>query len=135
MKRILIDTDILSYYLFKEYPTLNQNFEAYIKQGGSIYVGRPTIFEIESGLKAKNAGIQFIKFQEFIKNQQILEITAQSAQLSATMYAHLHQIGRHSGVNDLYLAGIAQANSLSICTNNEKDYDSIPDLEIINWMK
>jgi predicted nucleic acid-binding protein len=64
-----------------------------------------------------------------------LEITAQSAQISAEMYAHLYQIGRHSGVNDLYLAGIAQANSLVICTNNEKDYDNIPNLEIINWMK
>jgi tRNA(fMet)-specific endonuclease VapC len=135
MKKVLVDTDILTYYLFKDYPILKQNFEDYLNQQGFIFIGRPTIFEIESGLKAKNASTQLSKFNEFIKNHQILEITAQSAQISAEMYAHLYQIGRHSGVNDLYLAGIAQANSLVICTNNEKDYDNIPNLEIINWMK
>ncbi|NJL15665.1 MAG: type II toxin-antitoxin system VapC family toxin [Microscillaceae bacterium] len=135
MKKVLIDTDILSYYLFKEYSILKQNFENYLNSEGFVYIGRPTIFEVESGLKAKNASAQLTKFYGFIAHQQILEITATSAQLSADMYAHLHQIGKHSGVNDLYLAGIAQANNLSICTNNEKDYAHISDLEIINWMK
>jgi tRNA(fMet)-specific endonuclease VapC len=135
MKKVLVDTDILSYYLFKEYPILKQNFDDYLLHQGFVWMGRPTIFEIESGLKAKNAFTQLTKFYGFIAHHQILEITATSAQLSAEMYAHLHQIGKHSGVNDLYLAGIAQANNLSICTNNEKDYIHIPNIDMINWMK
>ncbi|MDX2303178.1 MAG: type II toxin-antitoxin system VapC family toxin [Microscillaceae bacterium] len=135
MKQVLVDTDILSYYLFKNYPIVKQNIEAFLLNEGFIHIGRPTIFEIESGLKAKNAISQLSQFHTFIEGQQILEITQQSAQISANIYAHLYNIGKHTGVNDLYLAGIALENDLIISTNNEKDYQFIPDLEIINWTK
>ncbi|TAE15306.1 MAG: type II toxin-antitoxin system VapC family toxin [Bacteroidetes bacterium] len=135
MKKVLIDTDMLTYYLFKDYPQVKQHFEAYLAHYGFVYVGRPTIFEIESGLLTKKAYKKLEQFHDFIQQQVILEITESSAQISAQIYAHLSNIGKHSGTNDLYLAGIARSNDFAICTNNEKDYENIPDLEIVNWAK
>ncbi len=135
MMKVLVDTDILTYYLFKDYPQVKQNFEHYLSEFSFVYIGRPTVFEIESGLLTKKAYKQLTIFQEFIQKQTILEITELSAHISAKNYAYLVSVGKHSGTNDLYLAGIAQSNELAICTNNEKDYENIPNLTIINWTK
>lgn len=135
MIKVLVDTDILTYYLFKDYPKVKQNFETYLAEFDFVCIGRPTIFEIESGLLTKKAYKQLAIFQDFIQKQTILEITELSAHISAQNYAYLVSIGKHSGVNDLYLAGIAQSNELAICTNNEKDYENIPNLMIVNWTK
>ncbi|MCP5493186.1 MAG: hypothetical protein H7A23_01390 [Leptospiraceae bacterium] len=40
---------------------------------------------------------------------------------------------KHSGNYDILIAGIAIANNLTLVTNNEKDYENISDLDIINW--
>lgn len=135
MKEIIVDTDILSYYLFKNYPTLSKKFGDYIDKVGYINIARPTVFEIESGLRAKNAFSQLKKFEKFLDKQRVVELTQRSAHLSAKMYASLRKKGLHSGVNDLYIAGIALENDLIICTNNEKDYKNIAEIEIINWLE
>lgn len=135
MKEVLVDTDILSYYLFKDYPILTKNFDNYLEKMRYINITRPTIFEVESGLRAKNAFAKLDKFQDFITKHKILELTEHSAHLSAKIYATLRQTGLHSGVNDLYIAGIALENNLVICTNNIKDYENISNIQIINWLE
>jgi tRNA(fMet)-specific endonuclease VapC len=135
MKEVLVDTDILSYYLFKDYPILTKNFNNYLDTIEYINIARPTIFEVESGLRSKNAFAKLDKFQDFITKHKILELTEHSAHLSAKIYANLRQTGLHSGVNDLYIAGIALANNLTICTNNVKDYENISNLQIVNWLE
>ncbi len=135
MIQVVVDTDILSYYLFKDYPVLTKNFNAYLDIMGYINIARPTVFEVESGLRAKNAFGKLDKFQDFITKHKILELTEHSAHLSAKMYATLRQTGLHSGVNDLYIAGIALENNLAICTNNTKDYENISNLQIVNWLE
>ena len=52
MKESLLDTDIISYY-FRKNPQVLKNFEEYINTHQKIKISRITIYEIESGLKAK----------------------------------------------------------------------------------
>lgn len=85
------------------------------------------------GLKAKNATKQLADFRELIAKHQILEVTEISAEISSDIYAHLRKIGKHTGSYDILIAGIALANNLTLVTNNEKDYENIQGLEIVNW--
>jgi len=132
MKQVIIDTDILSYYM-KGQSTVVENFENHINELGFVYISRITIIEILGGLKSKNADKQISKLKNFIAKHKILDTSEFSSEISSSIFAQLQKIGKHSGNYDILIAGIAIANNLTLVTNNEKDYENIHDLEIINW--
>ncbi|MEN8122271.1 MAG: type II toxin-antitoxin system VapC family toxin [Bacteroidota bacterium] len=134
MKSIIVDTDILSYY-FKKDEQVVKKFDTYIKDNNHLYISRVTVFEILSGLKYKGATKQLHEFREFIKQHTILEITAASIEISSEIFAYLRHKGKTGGRADILIAGIALANNFVLSTNNTKDYNSIPDIELVNWKK
>ncbi|WP_338791896.1 type II toxin-antitoxin system VapC family toxin [Bernardetia sp. MNP-M8] len=133
-KKVLLDTDILSYYL-KKNPVVVANFENYLAEHHQVFISRITVIEIMGGLKVKSASKQLEFFENFISSFQILDTSKEVAQLASSIFAELYKKGRHSGNFDVLNAAIAMANNLAICTNNEKDYENIDGLEILNWTK
>ncbi len=131
--KVLVDTDILSYIFKQKNPLLIANYEAYIMEHKLLYISRITVIEILGGLKAKNATKQLADFEDFIKNHIILDTNQDVARVASEIFAQLYKMGRHSGNYDILNAAIAITNDLAICTNNEKDYENIIGLEIINW--
>lgn len=132
MKKFLLDTDIIS-YIMKKNPTVLTNYNKYSEKDDYIFISRISVVEILGGLKARNAEKQIKEFNELIANHKILDTTELSANISSDIYARLTKIGKHSGNYDILIAGIAIANNLKLVTNNEKDYENIDDLEIVNW--
>jgi tRNA(fMet)-specific endonuclease VapC len=132
--KILVDTDILSYYL-KGYADVVQVFDEYEKLHGPVYISRITIVEILGGLKAKKAAAQETRFREFIKTRNILEIDEITGELASDIIAYLYQTGRHSGNYDIFIAATAIQHQLSLSTNNLKDYANVPGLDLVNWRK
>jgi tRNA(fMet)-specific endonuclease VapC len=65
-------------------------------------------------------------FDDFVRNNNIIHITEASAKISGNIYASLRQQGITIGTSDLLIAGIALENDLTLITNNEKHYSSIP---------
>lgn len=130
--KILIDTDILSYYL-KGIPEVVDSFNAFKQQKGTIFVSRITIIEILGGLKIKNASKQEAQFRQFIKTQNILEIDEKIGELASEIFAYLHKVGRHSGNYDILIAATALSHQATLCSNNVKDYQNIPNLQLVNW--
>lgn len=136
MNQALIDTNILSYYLFKKnvYPNVVQNFNLYIQKHGSIYIGRPSIYETLAGLKYKNSSQKMKDFDNFIQQHTVLEITEKSTEISSDIYAELRRKGITIDENDIYLAGIALEHDLEFCTNNTKHFKDISNLKLTNWV-
>jgi len=134
MNRVLIDTDILSYY-FKGEPTVVNNFKAYLDQFDIIEISIITYYEITSGLLAKNAHVQLEVFQKFASENIILPVTEKSAKISAEIFATLKQSGNLVDDIDLLIAGIAIENNMVFATNNESHFRRIPGLSILNWRK
>jgi tRNA(fMet)-specific endonuclease VapC len=75
------------------------------------------------------------EFEEFVTNNTIIHISEESAKLSGDLYANLRQKGITIGTSDILIAGIAIENELTLITNNERHYSSIPGLKIENWKK
>ncbi len=134
MNESLVDTDILSFY-FKGDSTVVEKFNDYLKQFDVINISIITYYEILGGLKYKKAEKQLIEFEEFVTNNTIIHISEESAKLSGDLYANLRQKGITIGISDILIAGIAIENELTLITNNERHYSTIPGLKIENWKK
>lgn len=134
MNRVLIDTDILSYFL-KGDEKVVANFTNYLNHFEILEISVITYYEIESGLKAKKAASQLKIFEEFINHHLILSVTEGSAKISSDLYGSLKLSGKVVDDMDLLIAGIAIENNMSLATNNEKHFERIPGLTIQNWKK
>ncbi len=132
MPKTLIDTDILSYFL-KGYPEVVNKLEAYEQSEGPVFISRITVVEVLGGLKAKNAERQEAQFRKFISTRQILEIGERTGEIAAVLIAFLYQNGLHSGSYDILIAATALENELVLCTNNTKDYQHLPGIQLANW--
>ena len=133
-KKVLLDTDILSYYL-KKSPIVVANYKNYLAEHHQISISRITVIEVVGGLKAKSAFKQIEFFENLISSFQILDTSKEVAELASSIFAELYKKGRHSGNFDVLNAAIAMANDLAICTNNEKDYENISGLDSVNWTR
>ena len=132
MNRVLIDTDILSYY-FKGDKKVIENFELYLKHHDLIEISIITYYEILGGLLAKNALKQLNVFEDFVVDNLVIPMTDNSAKISAELYSTLRQSGKIIDDIDLLIAGIAIDNDLTLITNNENHFNRIPGLKIGNW--
>jgi tRNA(fMet)-specific endonuclease VapC len=134
MNRVLVDTDILSYY-FKGDKIVVENFRKYLEQFDLIEISLITYYEIVSGLLAKNALKQLNLFDEFISGNLIVPMTEKSARISSELYSTLKQSGKIVDDVDLFIAGIAIENDMVLATNNDSHFARIPGLTIENWKK
>jgi tRNA(fMet)-specific endonuclease VapC len=134
MNRVLIDTDILSYY-FKGDSDVVRNFSKYLDQYDLIEISLVTYYEITSGLLAKNALKQLAVFEDFVAENIVLPLTEKSVKISAELYSTLRQTGNSLDDIDLLIAGVAIENEMTLVTNNENHFGRIPGLRIENWKK
>lgn len=134
MTESLVDTDILSFY-FKGDSRVIENFNDYLKEFDVINISIITYYEILGGLRFKKAEKQIKEFEEFVNNNTIIHISEESAKISGDIYADLRLKGITIGTSDILIAGIAIENELTLITNNERHYDSIPGLKMENWKK
>lgn len=134
MKEALLDTDILSFY-FKGDSKVVEKVKTYLKAYDQINISIVTYYEIIGGLKFKKAQAQRKEFEEFVKNNNIVSITEESAQVAGDIYAELRAKRITIGTSDILIAGIAIENDLILVTNNEKNFEIISKLKIQNWKK
>lgn len=134
MNRVLIDTDILSYF-FKGDADVAKSFAKYLDHFDLIEISIITYYEITSGLLAKNAFKQLTVFEDFVSENLVLPVSEKSVRKSAELYAFLKQSGNMLDDIDLLIAGIAIENKMVLVTNNESHFGRIPGLKIENWKK
>jgi tRNA(fMet)-specific endonuclease VapC len=134
MNRILIDTDILSYY-FKGSEVVIRNFERYLQKFELLEISLITYYEISSGLLAKNAQKQLRIFEDFVEDNLVLPITEKSARISSEIYSILKSSGNLIDDIDLLIAGLAIENDMILATNNMAHFSRIPNLKTINWSR
>jgi tRNA(fMet)-specific endonuclease VapC len=95
MNRVLIDTDILSYY-FNGDKTVISNFEKYLKSYDLIEISLITYYEVVGGLLAKNALKQLNVFEDFLTENLVIPMTENSAKISAEVVLYTKTNWQHS---------------------------------------
>lgn len=132
MKKALIDTDILSYFLKGDDHVIDKVQECLVLND-QLSFSEITYFEILAGLEFKQANQQLEKFDDFVSKCSIIKLTLNSIKISAKIYGELRRKGIQMGTPDILIAGIAIENKLNLITNNMKDYHSIEELSLENW--
>ena len=134
MNEVLVDTDILSYYLNGDKKIIAK-FAEYLSNYEFLNLSIITYYEIVSGLIFKNATVKLKRFEEFIQDCKIYPVTKKSAKISSEIYSELRKSGKPLDDIDLLIAGIAIENDLILATNNEKHFGKIKQIKIENWIK
>lgn len=133
MKPVLVDTDILSYFL-KGNEKVFLRFQEYLRDFDHINISIITYYEIASGLTFKSAEKQLRIFEEFCSSSAIINLSKDSIKMSAEIYANQRKKGEAVDDIDILIAGIAISNDMVLITNNTKHFGKIDGLEIDNWM-
>lgn len=134
MEACLLDTDITSYFL-KGIPNVISHGNTYLAQHGQFQFSEITVFEVLSGLKAKQATKQLSQFRQFIRQHIIHPVTTEVLEQASDLYAHSVHLGMSIGPSDLIIAATALEHQLLLNTNNQKHFQHLPDLVLANWAK
>lgn len=134
MKKYLLDTNICIYSLKNNNQNIVKNF--ILHEDDDIYISIFTIAELLLGLeKGKFSKTQINNTKEFISKFEVVYFGVKEAEIYAKIRANLEKNGCSIGAMDTLIASVALANDLTIVTNNEKEFQRVPNLKIENWTK
>ena len=132
----LLDTNILS-YLFQGNQKVASRLETIQQQ--NLATCSLVVAELFYGAKnapTKNRQAELQDFYEgLIYDLKIFDFDTQSAIIFAELKQLRIKTGKIIGDFDLMIASICLNNNLILVTNNSKDFESIPKLQVENWTK
>lgn len=132
--KILLDTDLLS-YLMRGQAEVTAHAHTYLAQYGRLSFSLITRYEILRGLYAKNATAQAQRFLALCHRSDVLGVSEAVIDRAAELYGELRQRGIQIGDADLLIAATALVHDLTLGTNNERHFEVIDDLSLVNWMR
>lgn len=132
MTPVLVDTDILSRF-FRNDPIVVKHFNHYVQLYNKINISIITYYEVLSGLLHRDARKQLDRFQEFVRENQVLPLNSEAVEQAAYLYAQTRKQGIPVDDIDILIAGIALAHGMKIATANTNHFSKLPGITIENW--
>jgi predicted nucleic acid-binding protein len=127
-----VDTNIISYFLRKDQDII-EKLSAIRQQGDKIVIPAIVYYEIRRGLLSYNAKAKMAVFEQFCKTFDIENITKETLDTAAVLYAHLKKQGLLIEDADLLVAAYCVRNEYILVTNNTKHFKHIKTLKSENW--
>ena len=128
MKKYLIDSDILIYFLKGKQEVVQRLSQIPINE---LYISRINYTELIYGAYNSTKINQNLKVIEpFLESFEILEFTKTSSLIFAKEKARLKKSGNIIADMDLMIASIAIENDCTLISNNIKHFDRIENLKL-----
>jgi tRNA(fMet)-specific endonuclease VapC len=130
----LLDTNICI-YIIKKKPEIV--FEKFRKLPfGSIGISSITLAELQYGvMKSSNPEKNKEALDRFVTPLEIFEFGNDQTAIYGKIRAELERNGTPIGPLDTLIASHAVSLGLILVTNNEKEFQRIPELRLENWVK
>lgn len=129
MRKYLLDTNIISYYL-KGIENLKEKITSNID---SLSISIISYYEIVSGLQSINANKRITEFEKFCELIDVVNLDRASILASCQIYSNLKKSGNLIDDIDILIAGIALSNNLVMVTDNTEHFKRISGLKVENW--
>lgn len=129
MRKYLLDTNIISYYL-KGIESLKDKISSNIDL---LSISIISYYEIVSGLQSIDATKRITEFEKFCELIDIINLDKASILASCKIYASLKKSGKLIDDIDILIAGIALSNNLVMVTDNTDHFERIGGLKVENW--
>ena len=127
-----LDTNIIS-YLLKGNKSILQNLDTLAENDNEISIPSIAYYEIKRGLLANNATTKLTRFLKFVEVIGIVELTAETLNIAAQIYADLKKTGKPIEDDDLFIGASALEHNAVLITNNERHFSHIENLKIEVW--
>lgn len=133
MIQFLLDTNIVI-YVIKRRPI--EVLEMFNQHSSRMAISSITLAELIHGAEksSKPAHNQEV-VEDFCSRLEVLPYTAKAAYHYGSIRATLEKTGQTIGVNDLHIAAHARSEGLVLVTNNLREFERVPALQLENWVE
>jgi len=130
---LMLDTNICIYLIKGKPPQVLSRLNNF--KPGDVSVSSITLSELEYGV-AKSSKPQQNRdaLDAFLAPLEILPFNAEAAFRYGQIRAFLEKEGKLIGAMDMLIAAHAVAASMTLVTNNIKEFGRIPGLRLENWL-
>ena len=130
--KYMLDTNIVIYTMKQRPIEVKEKFNAVSTQ---LCISSISVAELIFGAENSQTPEKNLKIIEnFLSRLQILDYGVDAAIQYGNIKAHLKKIGTPIGENDLHIAAHARSKGLILVTNNTKEFERVPALQIENWV-
>jgi tRNA(fMet)-specific endonuclease VapC len=132
--RLLLDTNICIYIAREKPPAVLAQFRRY--QRGDLAMSAITFGELLYGA-AKSTQRERVRevLRELIAWVPALPVDDGASERYGALRATLEKRDQPIGNNDLWIAAHALALGVPLVTNNEREFERVPGLKVLNWTR
>jgi tRNA(fMet)-specific endonuclease VapC len=131
MLRYLLDTNVAIFVIRQRPP---QAAAAFNQHAGRIALSAITLAELMHGAeKSSRPAANLAVVEDFCSRLEVLLYGPKAAQHYGQIRAALELAGTPIGVNDLHIAAHARSEGLVVVTNNRREFDRVPALQVEDW--
>lgn len=128
----MLDTNICIYAIKNKPEQVLQQLKANLPHG--LCISAITLAELEHGVeKSASPEKNTVALMQFLAIMDVLPFDDAVVSEYGKICAYLQKRGTPIGTMDMLIAGHAKAEGLILVTNNVREFERVPDLEIENW--
>lgn len=128
----MLDTNICIYAIKNKPEQVLRRLKDNMQYG--LCISAITLAELEYGVeKSLFPERNRAALMQFISILDVLPFDDLAAVKYGEICAHLQKIGKPIGTMDMLIAGHAKAEHMILITNNVREFERVPGLEIENW--
>lgn len=134
MSRFMLDTDTCSYIMKRSHPQVIERLRAVPVSDVcmSVVTKAELLYGVEVSPRVAQDAAALAAFLPYVEVRDLID---DAAIHYAEIRAGLKKRGEMIGANDLFIAAHARALGLTLVTNNEAEFERVPDLLLDNWTR
>lgn len=128
----MLDTNICIYVLKKKPENVLRRFRE--EMDGGICISSITLAELEYGMKHSSDPVKNEQaLLRFLAPLSVLPFGAAAASEYGEIRAYLQSRGTPIGPLDMLIAAHARVEGMTLVTNNMREFERVPELDLENW--
>ncbi|WP_237201495.1 type II toxin-antitoxin system tRNA(fMet)-specific endonuclease VapC [Rothia nasimurium] len=132
MLTYMLDTNIVIYVMKRRPPEILDTFN---QNASRLCVSSITAAELFFGAaKSAQPELNMRVVEDFLSRLTVLPYDMDAAAQFGDIKATLQKAGRVIGENDLHIAAHARSRGLVVVTNNEREFERVEALRVVNWV-
>lgn len=131
--QFMLDTNMVIYIIKHKPASVLERFQKH--DPSEFCISAITLAEMQYGIsKSSRPEKNQLALASFLSNIAVLPFEDTAAVEYGDIRAGLEKKGTPIGPNDMLIAAHARALGLTVVTNNTKEFERIPGLELENWV-
>lgn len=131
MPAFMVDTNICIYAIRRDNRGLVERF---VQHREAICISTITLAELRFGSeRSARREANLAELARFVSDLEIVPFDPLAAEHFGEIKAHLFRAGTPAGPADILIGAHARSLDLTLVTNNRREFDRMPGLEVENW--